>query len=233
VTSFRVRLQRAPLIAILRGITPEAAIPVGAVLVEAGFEIIEVPLNSPDPFASIERLVRTFGETALIGAGTVLRPEQVDSVSDAGGRLIVMPHAGETVIRRAKTRDLTCIPGFATPTEAFGAIFAGADALKLFPAEGSSPSELKALRAVLPHDTPLIPVGGIDETSFESWLRAGSAGFGIGSALYRPGIEQPELRCRAQKFVAALHAFAPTQQNPQPSEQAAHSDAERATSDKI
>jgi 2-keto-3-deoxy-6-phosphogluconate aldolase len=107
-----------------------------------------------------------------------LRPEQVDAVSEAGGRLIVMPHAGHTVIRRAKVRDLPCIPGFATPTEAFGAILAGADALKLFPAEGSSPSVLKALRAVVPHDTPVIPVGGIDETCLESWLRAGAAGFG-------------------------------------------------------
>ena len=195
---------------------PTKAIPVGAVLVDAGFEIIEVPLNSPDPLASIERLVLTFGETALIGAGTVLGPEQVDAVSGAGGRLIVMPHAGDTVIRRAKTRDLICIPGFATPTEAFGAIFAGADALKLFPAEGCSPSVLKALCAVLPHDIPLIPVGGIDETRFESWLRAGAAGFGIGSALYRPGIETLELRRRAQKLVAALRALAPTQQGTEP-----------------
>ena len=137
MTSFRARLQRTPLIAILRGITADEAVSIGTTLVEAGFEIIEVPLNSPDPFAAIERLVRTLGDTALIGAGTVLRPEQVDSVSEAGGRLIVMPHSDDTVIQHAKSRGLTCIPGFATPTEAFTAIFA--DALKLFPAERSSP----------------------------------------------------------------------------------------------
>jgi len=136
VTPLKARLQRVPLIAILRGISPDEAVSIGAVLVEAGFEIIEVPLNSPAPLASIESLARAFGDTALIGAGTVLRPEQADAVSEAGGRLIVMPHADHTVIRRAKVRDLTCIPGFATPTEAFGAILAGADALKLFPAEG-------------------------------------------------------------------------------------------------
>lgn len=211
MTSFRARLQRVPLIAILRGITGEEAVSIGAALIEAGIEIIEVPLNSPSPLASIERLVRMFGDTALIGAGTVLRPEEVDAVSDVGGHLIVMPHADHAVIRRAKARNLTCIPGFATPTEAFGAIFAGADALKLFPAEGSSPSVLKALRAVLPHDMPLVPVGGIDETRFESWLRAGAAGFGIGSALYRPGIEPPELCDRAHKLVSALRALTPNQ----------------------
>ena len=210
MTSFRARLQRVPLIAILRGITGDEAVSIGAALVEAGIEIIEVPLNSPSPLASIERLVRTFGDSALIGAGTVLRPQQVDAVFDVGGRLIVMPHADETIIRHAKTHDLTCIPGFATPTEAFGAIFAGADALKLFPAEGSSPSVLKALRAVLPPDMPLIPVGGIDEARFEGWLSVGAAGFGIGSALYKPGIKPLELRDRAHKLVAALRARART-----------------------
>jgi 2-dehydro-3-deoxyphosphogalactonate aldolase len=211
VASLRTRLQRTPLIAILRGISADEAEPIGTVLVEAGIEIIEVPLNSPAPFSSIEKLARAFGEAALIGAGTVLQPEQVDTVSDAGGRLIVMPHADDTIIRRAKTCDLTCIPGFATPTEAFGAILAGADALKLFPAEGSSPSVMKSLRAVLPPDMPLIPVGGIDETRFEGWLRVGAAGFGIGSALYQPGIERLELRRRAKKLTASLRALAPTQ----------------------
>jgi 2-dehydro-3-deoxyphosphogalactonate aldolase len=138
VTPFRTRLQRSPLIAILRGITANEAEPTGVTLVEAGIEIIEVPLNSPAPFSSIEKLARAFGDATLIGAGTVLRPEQVDAVSNAGGRLIVMPHADDTVIQRAKIRDLTYVPGFATPTEAFAAIFAGADALKLFPAECGS-----------------------------------------------------------------------------------------------
>jgi len=204
VTPFRTRLQRAPLIAILRGVVIDEVEAIGAALIESGFEIIEVPLNSPGPFASIEKLARTFADAALIGAGTVLRPEQVDSVSDAGGRLIVMPHTDSTVIRRAKERRLTCIPGFATPTEAFEAIFADADALKLFPAEGASPSVLKALRAVLPHELPIIPVGGIDQTRFESWLQAGAAGFGIGSALYRPGIKPAELRNRASNLMIAV-----------------------------
>lgn len=204
MTSFRDRLRRAPLIAILRGIKPEEAVSIGSVLIETKFEIIEVPLNSPVPFASIEKLARTFGEAALIGAGTVLRVEDVDAVSDAGGRLIVMPHADEAIVRRAKDKNLACIPGFATPTEAFRVITAGADALKLFPAEGSSPSVLKSMRAVLPRDLPLIPVGGIDERSFASWLAAGAAGFGIGSALYRPGTSADTLRTRARDLFAAL-----------------------------
>lgn len=204
MTSFRDRLRRAPLIAILRGITPEEALSIGSALIETKFEIIEVPLNSPAPFASIEKLARTFGDAALIGAGTVLRAEDVDKVADSGGRLIVMPHADEALVRRAKDKGLTCIPGFATPTEAFRIIAAGADALKLFPAEASSPAVLKSLRAVLPPDLPLIPVGGIDGKSFASWLAAGAAGFGIGSALYRPGTSADALRARAQDLFAAL-----------------------------
>lgn len=204
MTSFRTRLQRAPLIAILRGITPDEAESVGAALIEAAFEIIEVPLNSPAPLATIERLAARFGDAALIGAGTVLSANDVDAVSVAGGRLIVMPHADEAVVRRAKDRGLACVPGFATPTEAFAAIAAGADALKLFPAEGSSPAVLKSLRAVLPRDVPIIPVGGIDERSFAAWLAAGAAGFGIGSALYKPDVTAEALRARAQTLAAAL-----------------------------
>ena len=204
MTSFMDRLQRAPLIAILRGITPEEAVSVGSALIETKFEIIEVPLNSPAPFASIEKLARTFGNAALIGAGTVLRVEDVDAVNNAGGRLIVMPHADEAIVRRAKDKDLACVPGFATPTEAFRVFAAGADALKLFPAEGSSPAVLKSLRAVLPRDVPLIPVGGIDGRSFEGWLAAGATGFGIGSALYRPGTSADTLRERARDLFAAL-----------------------------
>jgi 2-dehydro-3-deoxyphosphogalactonate aldolase len=209
VTPFRAYLQRAPLIAILRGITPEEAVPIGAALVEAKFALIEVPLNSPKPLASIEKLVRAFGNLAMIGAGTVLRPDDVDAVSEAGGGLIVMPHVDAAVVERAKVRGLACVPGFATPTEAFQAIAAGADALKLFPAEATSPAVLKALRAVLPPEMPLIPVGGIDETRFEGWLAAGAAGFGIGSALYRPRIKPAELRERAQSLLAALEGSLP------------------------
>jgi 2-dehydro-3-deoxyphosphogalactonate aldolase len=204
MTSFRTRLERAPLIAILRGITPDEAEAVGAALIEATFEIIEVPLNSPAPLATIERLAGRFGDSALIGAGTVLSADDVDAVSDAGGRLIVMPHGDAIIVRRAKARNLACVPGFATPTEAFAAIAAGADALKLFPAEASSPAVLKSLRAVLPRDVPIIPVGGIDERSFDAWLAAGAAGFGIGSALYKPGVTADALRTRAQTLVAAF-----------------------------
>jgi 2-dehydro-3-deoxyphosphogalactonate aldolase len=206
MTSFRTRLQRAPLIAILRGITPDEADAVGAALIEATFEIIEVPLNSPAPLATIERLAGRFGDSALIGAGTVLSADDVDAVSDAGGRLIVMPHSDATVVRRAKARNLACVPGFATPTEAFAAIAAGADALKLFPA---SPAALKSLRAVLPRDAPIIPVGGLDERSFDPWLAAGAAGFGIGSALYKPGVTADALRTRAQALVAAFKKSLP------------------------
>ena len=197
-------LRRAPLIAILRGITPEEAEAVGAALIESGFEIIEVPLNSPYPFASIEKLARRFDHAAMIGAGTVLRPDDVDAVHNAGGRLIVMPHADATVVRRSKAAGLACIPGFATPTEGFQMIAAGADALKLFPAEGSSPAVLKALRAVFPHDIPILPVGGIGAGSFAGWLRAGAAGFGIGSSLYKPGDGPAILRERAGALFAAL-----------------------------
>jgi 2-dehydro-3-deoxyphosphogalactonate aldolase len=209
MTSFRARLQRAPLIAILRGIAPNEAESVGAALIEAAFEIIEVPLNSPAPLATIERLAGRFGDAALIGAGTVLSANDVDAISDAGGRLVVMPHSDTAVVERAKARGLVCVPGFATPTEAFAAIAAGADALKLFPAEGSSPAVLKSLRAVLPRDVPIIPVGGIDERSFEAWLAAAAAGFGIGSALYKPGITADVLRARAQTLVAALRRSLP------------------------
>jgi 2-dehydro-3-deoxyphosphogalactonate aldolase len=209
MSSFRVRLKRAPLIAILRGIRPDEVASIGGTLVEVGFEIIEVPLNSPAALSSIEKLAHKFEKTALIGAGTVLRVEDVDAISNAGGRLIVMPHVDEAIIRRAKAQNLVCIPGFATPTEAFRAIAASADALKLFPAQGSSPPVLKGLREVLSHDLPLIPVGGIDETQFEKWVRAGAAGFGIGSALFKPGITTNDLRDRAGKLFAEWKGLAP------------------------
>ncbi len=208
MSSLRARLDRAPLIAILRGIRPDEEASIGAALIDAEFEIIEVPLNSPAPLSSIETLARKFGDAALIGAGTVLRAEDVDAVSAAGGRLIVMPHMHDAIIRYAKAQNLVCIPGFATPTEAFGAIAAGADALKLFPAQGSSPSELKGLREVLPRDVLLLPVGGIDETQFEKWVAAGAAGFGIGSALFKAGITVMELRDRAEKLLTGWKALA-------------------------
>jgi 2-dehydro-3-deoxyphosphogalactonate aldolase len=196
-------LQALPLVAILRGITPDDAVPVGQALVEAGLRIVEVPLNSPQPLRSIERLARALGARALVGAGTVLRPAQVAEVAAAGGRLIVMPHADAEVIRTAKAAGLWCVPGVATPTEAFAALAAGADALKLFPAELLTPPVLKALRAVLPRDVKLLPVGGITPQNLGAHVAAGASGFGLGSALYRPGLPPAEVGANARAFVWA------------------------------
>jgi 2-dehydro-3-deoxyphosphogalactonate aldolase len=200
-------LERMPLVAILRGISPLHAPSVGAALIDAGFLIVEVPLNSPEPFTSIEGLARRFGRDALIGAGTVLEPGQVDRVRDAGGRLVVMPHADAEVVVRAKSLGLGCVPGFATPTEAFRMIAAGADALKLFPAEGASTQVLKSMRAVLPREFPILPVGGISQENLGTWWKAGARGFGIGSALYRPGDDPGVVAERARALVAAVRSL--------------------------
>jgi 2-dehydro-3-deoxyphosphogalactonate aldolase len=203
---FGTWLARCPLVAILRGITPAEAPDIGAALVEAGFCIIEVPLNSPDPYASIALLSKQFGDKAVVGAGTVMDPEQVTKVAEAGGRIIVMPHADERVVSAAKRLNLYATPGFATPTEAFRMIGAGADGLKLFPAEASPPKVLKALRAVLPRDMPVLPVGGITPDSMRDYLAAGADGFGLGSALYKPGDSADKVAAAARQFVAALGA---------------------------
>lgn len=192
-----------PLIAILRGLTPADAPAIGEALVAGGFKVLEVPLNSPEPFESIALLSRALRERALVGAGTVLSPAQVDQVAEAGGRLIVMPHADTAVILHAKRRGLVCLPGIATPTEAFAALAAGADGLKLFPAELLTPAVLKAMRAVLPKAASLFPVGGITPTTMEPYLAAGATGFGLGSALYRPGASVAEVAERAQAFITA------------------------------
>lgn len=197
-------LARCPLVAILRGVTPEAIADVGAALVDAGIAIIEVPLNSPKPLDSIARLADSYGDRVLVGAGTVMRPAQVDEVAAAGGRLIVTPHAAADVVRHANARDLIAIPGFFTATEAFAMLHAGADALKLFPAEAASPGMLGALRAVLPPETAVLPMGGIDATSFGPWLRAGARGFGIGSAIYRPGDNADIVTGKATALVSAM-----------------------------
>lgn len=194
-------LQPLPLVAILRGLTPQDALSVGTALFDAGFRVLEVPLNSPRPLDSIALLAREFGDRCLVGAGTVLTPEQVAQVKDAGGRIIVMPHGDTTVIRAAKAAGLVCTPGVATPTEAFAALAAGADALKLFPAEQLPPSVLKAWSSVLPRGTPLLPVGGITPDNMAPYRKAGAAGFGIGSALYSPGIDANEVARRARAFV--------------------------------
>lgn len=203
--------ERLPLIAILRGITPEEAVPVGMALVQAGFAIIEVPLNSPEPLESIRLLSAKFGSEVLVGAGTVLSPGAVTDVARAGGRLIVMPHSDPAVVRAARAAGLACTPGVATPTEGFAALANGADALKLFPAELLGPSVVKAWRSVFPRTTALLPVGGITPDNMGNFVAAGAAGFGLGSALYRAGVSAAEVATRAQRFVASWRALCPAQ----------------------
>ena len=195
-----------PLLAVLRGITPAEATAVGDALASAGFRIMEVTLNSPQPLQSIGLLAARFPHH-LVGAGTVTRPSEVDEVRAAGARLIVMPHSDAAVIRRAKELGLICLPGVATPTEAFAALAAGADGLKLFPAEILVPAVLKALRAVLPRQTRLFPVGGITPEKMPAYWTAGADGFGTGSQLYRPGASAAEVGDRAAAYVAALNAL--------------------------
>ena len=200
-------LDRLPLVAILRGVTPDEVVGIGGALVEAGFAIIEVPLNSPDPLESIRRLAAALGPDVLVGAGTVLTAAAVEDVAAAGGRIIVMPHADIAVIRAAKERGLGCAPGIITPTEGFAALAAGADVLKLFPAELASPAVLKAMKSVLPKDTRVLPVGGITPATMAPYVAAGAAGFGLGSALYKPGMSAAEAGANARAFVAAWRAL--------------------------
>ncbi|KQW43624.1 MULTISPECIES: 2-dehydro-3-deoxy-6-phosphogalactonate aldolase [unclassified Roseateles] len=196
-------LQQLPLVAILRGVKPDEVEAVADALYAEGFRVIEVPLNSPQALDSIGRLARRMPEDALIGAGTVLSADAVRDVQIAGGRLIVMPHADVAVIRVAKARGLACVPGAATPTEAFAALQAGADALKLFPAELVTPPVLKAMRAVLPRELRLLPVGGITPETMAVYRKAGAAGFGLGSALYSPGMTAADVTTRARAFAQA------------------------------
>lgn len=193
-------LDQCPLIAIVRGITPAEAEAIGEAIYEGGLRIIEVPLNSPDPLESIERLARRFGDSMLVGAGTVLETKQVAQVRDAGGRIIVSPDTNTDVIAAAAEAGLVSAPGYFTPSEAFAAIRAGAHALKLFPAEGASPSVLKAQLAVLPKGVPVMAVGGINPDNMRPWLDAGAAGFGLGSGLYKPGQSAAETLTRARAY---------------------------------
>lgn len=206
---FRQALAANGLIAILRGVRPDEVEAIGHALYDAGFRIIEVPLNSPQPLESIARLRKGLPRDCLIGAGTVLDATQVTEVWSAGGELIVMPHGDPQVIRAAKAAGLSVAPGVATPTEAFAALAEGADVLKLFPAEQLGPGVLKAWRAVLPAATALLPVGGITPESLAAYRRAGAAGFGLGSALYAPGMDADEVARRAQAFVQAATAPIP------------------------
>jgi 2-dehydro-3-deoxyphosphogalactonate aldolase len=199
----QIYLDRLPLIAILRGITPDEVVDIGESLVTAGFAIIEVPLNSPAPIESIRRLHDAFGDDILIGAGTVMTAAQVREVADVGGRLIVMPHSDADVIRAAKSAHMVCVPGIATATEGFAALANGADALKLFPAELLTPKVLGAFRSVFPETTRFFPVGGITPGSMSEYVAAGAAGFGLGSALYRRGENAEQVAVSARAFVDA------------------------------
>jgi len=196
-------LTRCPLIAILRGVKSDEVVAIGAALERQGVVIVEVPLNSPRPMESIALLAREFGERLLIGAGTVMTTAQVAEIAAAGGKLIVTPHADAAIVRTAKQRGLLSVPGFFTPSEAFAMLAAGADALKLFPSEAASPAVLRALRAVLPAGTAVLPVGGIDATNMAAWRAAGAAGFGIGSAIYKPGDSPEIVGAKAHALIAA------------------------------
>ena len=191
------------LVAILRGVRPDEVVAVGEALVEAGFAMIEVPLNSPDPFESIARLSQALGDRSLTGAGTVLSVEDVDRVRDAGGRLIVSPNCDTEVIGRTIAHGMVSMPGVFSPTECFAAIKAGTRSIKLFPALLHGPAGVKAIKAVLPADVDLYAVGGASAETFGDWLAAGVAGFGIGTALYKPGDSAETVRAAAIRMVAA------------------------------
>ncbi len=207
---FNDAVSRCPLVAILRGLKPSEAETVGAVLVEAGFTMVEVPLNSPDPFQSIAILSKSIGDRALIGAGTVMTGDDIAGVNSAGGRLIVTPHCDLALIGQTKAAGLSCVPGVATPTEAFAALGAGADALKAFPAEMISPAVIKAWLAVLPRGTRIMPVGGIDEHNMKAYAMSGAAGFGLGSSLFKPGDSIDTTREKAGRLFKATALCRPT-----------------------
>ena len=201
---FRRYLDECPLVAIIRGVAPGEAEAIGEAIYEGGIRIIEVPMNSPEPLKSIELLAKKFGERALVGAGTVTDPVDVARVRDAGGRLIVAPNTDVGVISAAASADMVSNPGYFTPSEAFAALEAGATALKLFPAEGATPSVLKAHLAVLPNDVTVLIVGGIKPENMHPWLDAGARGFGLGSGLYRPGQSAAQSLEKARAYVAGL-----------------------------
>lgn len=199
-------LDRCPLVAIIRGVTPEEAEAIGEAVQQGGIKIIEVPLNSPDPLRSIERLAKRLGEDMLVGAGTVLDAADVSRVKDVGGRIIVSPDTNAEVISAAAEAGLVSSPGYFTPSEAFTAVRAGAHALKLFPAEAASPAVLKAQLAVIPKDVPVLVVGGVKPDNMRPWIEAGAAGFGLGGGLYKPGQSAAETLQKARAYVKGLKA---------------------------
>lgn len=207
MSSLSSYLDPLPLIAVLRGITPEEIDGVGNALAGAGFRVLEVPLNSPRAFESIRMLATAHGAHCLIGAGTVIDVADVARVREAGGRVIVMPHADTAVIRAAKAQDMLCVPGVATPTEAFAALAAGADGLKMFPAEGIPPAALKAWRAVLPRGALVFAVGGMRPDNLGDYWAAGASGFGTGSNLYKPGADPAVVAQVAAAFAAGIRAL--------------------------
>jgi 2-dehydro-3-deoxyphosphogalactonate aldolase len=193
-----------PMIAIIRGVTPGEAVETGRALIEGGIRIIEVPLNSPDPMASISALADAFGDEALIGAGTVLTTKDVEQVRDAGGKIVVSPNTNPAVIRATVEAGMVSSPGIFTPSEAFAALDAGAHTLKLFPAEAATPKVMKAMRAVLPNDVPFLVVGGVTPESVPGWMEAGADGFGLGGGLYKPGQSPEETLVKARAYVEAV-----------------------------
>ncbi len=207
VEQWQDALKTLPLVAILRGLRPAEALDVGEMLVQAGFRIVEVPLNSPDPFDSIKLLVQALGKRAIVGAGTVLTVADVETLHAVGGQICISPNTNPDVIRRAKALGLISFPAFFTPTEAFSAVDAGADAIKLFPAELAGTTGLKAMKAVLPKHIPVFPVGGVTPENMNDFLDAGAAGFGIGSAVFKPG-DTPEIVFKkARAFVEGWEAL--------------------------
>lgn len=206
---FEEAFARCPLVAILRGIVPSEAVAVGEVLVEAGFSLLEVPLNSPEPLETIAILAKRFSSRAVLGAGTVLHVAQVSAVQSAGGRLIVSPNTNTSVIKASIAAGLASLPGYGTVSEAFAAIEAGAHALKLFPAESMTPVALRAQRAVIPPSMPILPVGGINVESFKPWMEAGASGFGLGSALYRSKSSLEEIAKAASRMIVGWKMLDP------------------------
>jgi 2-dehydro-3-deoxyphosphogalactonate aldolase len=205
---FAAAFAACPLVAILRGITPAECEAIGDALVDAGFTLLEVPLNSPDPLVSIAAMAARYRGRAMVGAGTVLTPEAVAAVADAGGEMIISPNTNTDVIRASVARGLVSLPGYFTPSEAFAALAAGAHALKLFPAEGVPPAFLKAQRAVLPRDTRVLAVGGIAPDTMAPWHAAGADGFGLGSSLYRAGKSAADVARDAAAFISAAKDLA-------------------------